>query len=32
MSMAAGPAAGAPFARPDGPVPRGRRVGHVVDR
>ncbi|PXX32510.1 hypothetical protein NA66_1012181 [Burkholderia pyrrocinia] len=32
MSMAAGSAAGALLARPGGPVPRGRQVGHVVDR
>ncbi|WJN76279.1 hypothetical protein OH687_05395 [Burkholderia anthina] len=32
MSMAAGPAAGAPFARPGRPVPRNRQVGHAVDR
>lgn len=32
MSMAAGPAAGAPFARTGRPVPRNRQVGHAVDR
>lgn len=32
MSMAAGPAVGAPFARPAGLVPRSRQVGHAVDR